>query len=264
MFQSNNPTLKNDAFAPAQTWDAAMGRVTTRERSTTMTLQGTIWKSFTLLMIAAIVGVVGWNAILADHSLLFPFWGIGAIGGLVLGLIITFKPRTAPFLAPAYAIAEGAFIAGASVWWTSFATSGKAAALGTGLVMQAGVLTVGIAACMLIAYGTRLIKPTQRMIAGIAAATGGVIIAGFVAFAASFFVPGLVMSFWQSPLGLAFAGVIVVIAALNLVTDFAIIEQGVENNAPKHMEWYGAFALLVTLVWLYISILRLLALLRRD
>jgi uncharacterized YccA/Bax inhibitor family protein len=270
MFQSNNPALRNDAFAPTQTWDSAMGTgkavggLSTRERSTTMTLSGTVWKSFILLIICAIVGVAGWGMISANPSLLFAFWGGGALTGLVLGLVVTFRPKTAPFLAPLYAIAQGAFVAGASVWWTGFASAGKAASLGTGLVTQAGLITFGVAACMLVAYGTRLIKPTERMLAGIAAATGGVILAGFLMFLASFLFPNLVMGFWDSPLGLAFAGLIVVIAAFNLVSDFALIENGVQNKAPKYMEWYGGFALLVTLVWLYISILRLLAMLRRD
>ncbi len=174
-----------------------------------------------------------------------------------------FKPKTAPVLAPLYAICEGAFVAGASVAWTMYATKGTIGSLGTGLVMQAGVLTIGIAGSMLIAYGTRLIKPTRWMLGAITAVTGGVIFFSFVMFLVSFFFPGSVIGFWQSPLGLVVAGAIVVIAAFNLVSDFALVENGVQNNAPKYMEWYGGFAILVTLVWLYVSLLRLLALLRR-
>ncbi len=267
MFQTNNPALKNQAFAPAQTWDDAMGgveKIAASARSTTMTVAGTAWKSLALLSICAIVAVIGWRMINADRALLFPFWGAGIIGGLILALIILFKPKTAPVLAPLYAICEGAFVAGASVYWTIIATKGTAASLGTGLVLQAGVLTIGIAGSMLIAYGTRIIKPSRKMLGGIAAVTGGVCFFGVVMFMASFFFPGQIQGFWQSPIGLGVAGLIVVVAAFNLVLDFALVENGVQNKAPKYMEWYGGFAILVTLVWLYVSLLRLLALLRRD
>lgn len=264
MFQSNNPALRNQAFAPAQTWDSAMGRaVASRERSTTMTLRGTAIKSGILLAICTVVAGIGWGMIESNRSLILPMWGIGVIAGLVFALIMHFRPKTAPIVAPMYAVAEGLFVAGISAYWTIVASSGKAAALGTGLVMQAALLTIGITAAMLMAYASGFIKPTQRMLAGIASATLGVCFAGFLMFLASFFFPSLVIGFWDSPLGLAFAGLIVVIAAFNLVSDFARIQNGVENQAPKHMEWYGGFALLVTLVWLYVSILRLIALFNR-
>jgi uncharacterized YccA/Bax inhibitor family protein len=117
---------------------------------------------------------------------------------------------------------------------------------------------------MLIAYGTRLIKPTRWMLSCVTAATGGVLFFGLASVVLYMVAPGVVASFWTSPLGLVFAAVVVVIAAFNLVSDFAVVEQGVENQAPKYMEWYGGFAILVTLVWLYVSLLRLLALLRRN
>jgi uncharacterized YccA/Bax inhibitor family protein len=267
MFRTNNPALKPDVFAPAQTWDQFVGAGKTQAaaRPTTMTLQGTVIASGVLLAITTAVAMTGWSMIKNDHSLMLPIWGLGALGGFIIGLIICFKPRTSPVLAPFYAICEGAFVAGASIGWTSIAESGsrKAAALGPDLVIQAGLLTFGISAAMLIAYATRLVKPSQRMLGGIAAATGGVIIFSFAMFLLSWFMPGIIVGFWTSPIGLVFAGVVVVIAAMNLVLDFAIIEDGVQNGAPKYMEWYGAFGLLVTLVWLYVSILRLLALLNR-
>lgn len=269
MFRSNNPALRNDAFAPAQTWDSVhAGRPIAQARPDVMTMSGTVWKSFALLMICTAVGIGGWIAIKENQALFAPMLFGGMIVGFILAMIILFKPRTAPFLAPLYAVAEGAFVAGASIGWTAYAAAGAkgstVASLGTDLVLQAGLLTFGIAACMLIAYGTRLIRPTQRMIGGIVAATGGVIVFSLVMFLLSWFMPGTVMGFWESPLGLAVAGVIVVLAALNLVVDFAFIENGVNNQAPKHMEWFGGFALLVTLVWLYVSLLRLLALIRRN
>lgn len=268
MFQTNNPALRNEAFAPAQTWDSAMGgvqKIGASERSTTMTVSGTAWKSLGLLTICAVVAAIGWRMITNNGALMLPFFGVGIVGALIFGLIISFKPKTAPVLAPVYAIFEGAVVAGASVMWTAYASKASSlSTLGTGLVLQAGVLTIGIAGAMFIAYGTRLIKPTRWMLSGIAAITGGVIFFSFVMFMVSFFFPGQVQGFWQSPIGLGVAGLIVVVAAFNLISDFALIENGAQNKAPKYMEWYGGFALLVTLVWLYISLLRLLALLKRE
>jgi uncharacterized YccA/Bax inhibitor family protein len=228
-----------------------------------MTLQGTVAKTGILLAICTVVAGIGWGMIAANPSLMTPLWGGGAILGFILALVLYFKPQLAPVVAPAYAVAQGAFVAGVSVFWTSVATSGKASALGTGLVMQAALITIGITAAMLMAYASGVIKPTQRMLAGIASATVGVCLAGLLMFLGSFLFPTLFVGFWGSPLGLLFAAIIVVIAALNLVTDFALVQNGVENRAPKYMEWYGGFALLVTLVWLYVSILRLLALFNR-
>src|SRR5690606_17162984 len=152
--------------------------------------------------------------------------------------------------------------AAASLFWMGYVTaSPKAAMLGSTLVLQAGLLTVGISAAMLIAYSTRLIKPSQRLLGGIAAATGGLFFFFIAHLVISFFFPDLVMGMWESPIGLALAGFIVVVATLNLVQDFAIVEAGVASRAPKHMEWFAAFGLMVTLIWLYVSLLRLLALL---
>lgn len=266
MFRTNNPALKNDVFAAPQTWASFTGEQSmAADRPRTMTLSGTLLASGVLVSICTAVAILGWGLIMGNRALLFPMWGVGALGGLVLAFVMFFKPQTSPIVAPMYAAAEGLFVAAASVAWTAYAASGKAAAsVGADLVIQAAVLTFGISGAMLVAYATKLIKPSQRLLGAIAAITGGVIIFGVVMFLVSMFFPGRVIAFWESPLGIPVAGFIVVLAAANLVLDFAQIDEGVRNQSPKHMEWYGGFCLLVTLVWLYVSILRLLALLRRD
>jgi len=267
MFQSRNPTLQNAAFAKPQTWDDFLGpNVLTKPN--VMTLQGTVVKSMVLVAICAISAAACWRFIQSTPGSFMPVMGVGIVGALVLSLIICFKPRTSPYLAPIYALFEGAFVAAASMGWAAYAAgAGRkgniAATLGTDIILQAGILTLGISAGMLIAYATRVIRPSQKLLGAIAGATLGVVFFSFVSFIVSWFAPGLIHGMWQSPFGLLLAGGIVVLAAFNLVMDFALIENGVKNEQPKYMEWYGGFALLVTIVWLYVSILRLLALLSR-
>jgi uncharacterized YccA/Bax inhibitor family protein len=149
-------------------------------------------------------------------------------------------------------VAEGGVVGAASVFTAAFYKGGPT------IVLQAGLLTFGILAALLLAYCSRLIKPTENFKLGVAAATGGVAIVCVASFALRMF--GIQIPYlWDNGIiGIAFAGFVVVVASLNLVLDFDFIEQGTEQGAPKHMEWYGAFGLLVTLVWLYLSILRLL------
>jgi len=262
MFRTNNPVMKADIFERPQTWGDFLGE---KARPNTMTLNGTVIKSMVLLAICAITAIFAWQLIQSEPSSRMALGLGGCLGGVVVGLIITFRPKTAPVLSPIYAILEGCFIAAASYFWASYAAGSKGTAgmLGTNIILQAGLLTFGISAAMLTAYATRIVRPSQKVMGAIAAITGGMFIFSLLAMIVSFFSPGFMMSMWQSPMGIAFAGFIVVLAAANLVLDFAMVEDGVKNGAPKYMEWYAGFGLLVTLVWLYISILRLLALLSR-
>jgi uncharacterized YccA/Bax inhibitor family protein len=275
MFRTSNPALKEEAFKPAQTWDSFMGRpgggpgndVVAAEPKV-MTLQGTVNASFILLCLTGLGAILGFMFLQANPNLLY----ITAFGSSVVAFIagyylIALKPRLAPYLAPVFSVLLGVFATAASIMWAGYAASGKNAGsmVGQTIILQAGVLTLGIAAAMLIAYTTRLIRPSQTLLAGIVAATGGVFFFGLACVVINFFYPAVIQSMWESPIGLAIAAVIVVIAAANLVLDFAIIESGVENRSPKYMEWFAAFGLVLTLVWLYTSILRLLALLsQRD
>jgi len=177
----------------------------------------------------------------------------GTIGGLIAALVTVFKKERAPWSTPVYALLQGLFLGGISaVFKQKF----------PGIVIQAISLTFGTLLALLFAYKSRLIKPTENFKLGIAAATGAIGLVYLVSMVMGFFGKGLPFIYGANPIGIGFSLVVVVIAALNLVLDFDFIENGAAKGAPKYMEWYGAFGLLVTLVWLYIEILRLLAKLR--
>jgi len=174
----------------------------------------------------------------------------GAIGGFVIALVTIFKKTWAPFTVPIYAILEGLFLGGISRFFEdSF----------PGIASQAIFLTLGILGALLLAYKSKIIKPTENFKLGIAAATGGIFLIYMINIIMGFFGSGIPMIHESGMIGIGFSVFVVIIASLNLVLDFDFIEQGVERGAPKYMEWYGAFGLLVTLIWLYLEILRLLA-----
>ncbi|MEO1007751.1 MAG: Bax inhibitor-1/YccA family protein [Planctomycetota bacterium] len=232
-----------------------------------MTYTGTIINSGILLTLTAGTAAALWAT--AADGWAFPLAIGGAIIGLILALVIIFNPKTSPFLAPVYAIVEGAFVAGLSVFWAGYAASKQAAStqaggvvsqLDTSLVAQAAGLTFSIAAVMLAAYALRIIRATPLVVKMIVFATGGVVLFALASILLSFM--GIRLYEFGGPIHIGIAGVVVVVAAFNLVIDFKIIEDGVAAKAPKYMEWYAGFALLVTIVWLYVSLLRLLALLR--
>ena len=179
---------------------------------------------------------------------------VGMFGGLIAALGIMFKPNWAGFLAPAYALLEGLFIGGISaVFNAMFAKSYP------GLVMQAVGLTFGVAIAMFLLYNFRVIRATEKFKSVIIASTLGIGIFYLITIVLNMF--GVNVSFMHdsSPLSIGISLFVVAIAALNLIMDFDMIEQGAERGAPKFMEWYGAFGLLVTIVWLYIEILKLLS-----
>jgi uncharacterized YccA/Bax inhibitor family protein len=180
----------------------------------------------------------------------------GAISGLVLALIISFARRTAPYLTLVYAAAEGLFLGGISL---------AMEAAFPGIVVQAVLLTGGVFATLLVLYRTGIVKATQNFRLMVVAATGGIMVVYLVSMVLRWFGSGIPYIHDSGPIGIGFSLFVVALAAFNLVLDFDFIEHGVESRAPKSMEWYAAFGLLVTLVWLYIEILRLLAKLRsRD
>ena len=185
-----------------------------------------------------------------------PFLIGGGIGGLILALVTVFKREWSGFTAPAYAVCEGLVLGGISaIFELKF----------PGIVMQAVALTFGTLFCLLMAYKTGLIRVTEKFRLGVFVATAAIALVYLVSFVLGFFnlqVPFMVGSGLVS---IGFSLFVVGIASLNLVLDFDFIEHGAEAGAPKYMEWYGAFGLMVTLVWLYIEILQLLAKLRgRD
>jgi uncharacterized YccA/Bax inhibitor family protein len=178
-------------------------------------------------------------------------WMIGGgIGGFIIALVTIFKRTWAPYTAPIYAVLEGLFLGGLSAFFESKYP---------GIVIQAVALTFGILIALLLAYKSRLIKPTENFKLGVVAATGGIFIVYMITFILNLFGVPVGYIHNSSTLGIVFNLFVVVIAALNLVLDFDFIEQGAASDAPKYMEWYAAFGLMVTLIWLYIEILWLLA-----
>ena len=177
----------------------------------------------------------------------------GAIGGFVVALITIFKKQWAAFTAPLYALLEGLFLGGFSAIFE---------AKYPGIVIQAVTLTFGTLFCLLLAYRSGLIKATENFKLGVVAATGGIALIYMATIFLGFFGVRMPFIHESGTIGIAFSLFVVVIAALNLVLDFDFIENGAARGAPKYMEWYAAFGLMVTLIWLYIEILRLLAKLR--
>lgn len=258
-----NPTL--GVFNKPQTWDDARG---ISDRAKVMTLGGTIFASTVLIGITATVATTAWSMLqdgnTVSSAVMPALWG-SLIGGLVLALIIVFKPKAAPFLSPVYAAVQGVFV-GAISLVVARMLDARMDGVGLTTVFQAITLTFGIFAAMLIGYASGILKFGQVVKNCIMAATGGIMIFYVAAILLSFVgVTGMsgMLSFNNGSLiSIGFSLFVVVIASLNLVLDFEFIEKGVEAKAPKYLEWYGAFALLVTLVWLYIEILRLLSKLR--
>jgi len=223
--------------------------------SQTMTVNGTVNKTLVLLVCVLATAAWTWTQFFntRDPSVVMPYVIVGGLGGLVMALVTTFKKEWAPVTAPIYALLEGLLLGGISAIFELRYP---------GIAMEAVALTFGTCVCMLVAYRTGLIKVSQKFMMGVVAATGGIFVVYMVSMLLGFFhiqVPGI---YGSGPIGILFGLAVVVIAALNLVLDFAMIDQGARNGAPKFMEWYGAFGLMVTLVWLYIEILNLLNRLR--
>jgi uncharacterized YccA/Bax inhibitor family protein len=261
MMRTSNPALSEAVF-----------RVHDATASTVMTLQGTVARTAILLGILVIGAGFTWHQAMQGYvageiaqlapgasqlsrvpSAILGYSTGGAIVGLVLAMITIFKPSVSPYTSPLYALAEGVFLGGVSAMFQY---------LYPGIVPEAVALTLGTFAALLTAYATRVIRPTEKFKLGIVAATGGICLFYLATMVLGFFgvhIPALYQAGW---VGIGFSVFVVVIAALNLVLDFDFIETGCAQGAPKYMEWYAGFGLLVTLVWLYMEILRLLMKLR--
>jgi uncharacterized YccA/Bax inhibitor family protein len=247
--KSGNPALNNKTFG------------ITEPSADPMTLNGTVNKTAMLLALMLITAMWTWgrffeasNAGANNIAAVAPLMWVGVIGGAVLALITVFFKRAAPYTAPIYALLEGLAIGGISAFYeVKF----------HGVVIQAVGLTFGTLFCLLMAYKSGLIRATENFKLGIVAATGAIAVLYLVDLGFMFFGKPIGFIHEGGTFGILFSLVVVVIAALNLVLDFDFIESGVEAGAPKYMEWYGAFSLLLTLVWLYLEILRLLSKARR-
>ena len=246
--RSGNPALSADVFQPRAA--SLAGRYDDAQPVATMTVAGTSFKTVVLLGLAVLTAGFTWNQALAGGQNVMPWMVGGLIGGLIFALVTIFKPAWSPITAPVYALFEGLFLGGISAIYS---------ALYDGIVLQAVILTFGTMMTMLIAYGSGLIQVTDKFRAGILAATGGICLVYLATWVMSFFGTSIPYIHGSGMIGIGFSLFVVVIAALNLVLDFDFIERGADAEAPKYMEWYGAFGLMVTLVWLYIEMLRLLA-----
>jgi uncharacterized YccA/Bax inhibitor family protein len=219
----------------------------------TMTIQGTVTKTLLLLAFAYATAVFSWQfASFKPVMAQLAAFG-GAIAGLVFALITIFKKEWSPATAPAYALAEGVFLGAISAFFE---------AMYGGIVIQAVLLTFGTLFALLLAYTSGIVKATENFKMGVVAATGAIFLVYLANFVMGFFGMSVPFLHDSGPIGIGISVVIVIVAALNLVLDFDFIEQGAGQGVPKYMEWYAGFGLLVTLVWLYLEILRLLVKLR--
>jgi len=240
--RSSNPAMTGKIFEKAGT--AAQG-------SSTMTINGTINKIGIMLLLVIAAAAYTWNIVMgADPGRASTLAMVGAIGGFIMALVTIFRPKSAAITAPIYAILEGLFLG---------AISAIINAQYPGVAFQAVLLTIGTLFTMLFLYRSGRIRATPKFRRGVMMATGAVFFAYLISWIMGMF--GMSMGFMHSsgPLGILINMVIIVIAALNLIMDFDFIEKGSQMGAPKYMEWYGAFGLMVTLIWLYIEFLRLLS-----
>jgi uncharacterized YccA/Bax inhibitor family protein len=243
LLKSGNPTLTEKIF------DKSLS--TTNEG--VMTVRGTLNKfGFVFLMMMA-SSAFTWHAFQQGQNVTGYMFG-GIFGGLIVALVITFKRSWAGYLAPLYGLLEGLFVGSISALINySFADKYP------GIVLQAVGLTFGAALAMFLLYNFRIIRATQRFKSIIFTATAGIAIFYLIAMVLRMFGIDIPFLHEGSAIGIGFSVFVVAIAALNLILDFDMIETGSEMGAPKYMEWYCAFGLLVTIVWLYIEILRLLS-----
>lgn len=237
MFRSGNPALKADTFTGVRAYgDSAM------------TLEGSVNKTGISLLVLLATAALQWNGAFGAVTPVAMLAGL--IGGFVVALATVFKKEWSPVTTPLYAALEGLALGGISLVFE---------ARYPGIVINSVGLTFGTLAALLVAYRSGLIRATENFKLGVFAATGGIAILYLVSMAMGFFGKSIPYIHGSGPIGIGFSLVVVVIAALNLVLDFDFIERGTESGAPKFMEWYAAFGLLVTLVWLYLEMLRLLS-----
>jgi len=253
--RTGNPALSENAF------DREAGL---SNDSSVMTIGGAIQKTAILTVLLVAAGAVSWTLVndggtalespVKSFRLLF---GLGApLLGFAVALLISFVPKTAPFASPVYAVLQGLFLGAISSWMN---------AAYAGIAIEAALLTVGTLAVMLFLYASRWIVVTNKLRTGIIAATGAVCLMYLATFLLRLFGVNFPFLSGSGPVSIGISMLVVAVAAFNLVLDFDTIERGARARAPKYMEWYSAFGLLVTLVWLYLEILRLLAKLRgRD
>jgi uncharacterized YccA/Bax inhibitor family protein len=243
MFKTSNPALNEKTFE---------GRIAAGEA---MTLQGTVNKTgFLLFCVSATASWTWWVANTQGAEAAAPWMVGGIFGGLVFALVTIFKKEWSPFTAPAYALLEGLALGGISAFLERSYH---------GIAINALGLTLGVTFVMLALYTSGVLRATPKFTMGVVAATGGIFVVYMVDLVLRFFGHSVPLLNSSGPLGIGVSVVIVIIAALNLILDFDFVQTGVRVGAPKYMEWYGAFGIMVTLIWMYLEIIRLLAKMRQ-
>ncbi|MEM6750635.1 MAG: Bax inhibitor-1/YccA family protein [Planctomycetota bacterium] len=252
-----------DAGFNLQDATSTSGRIESADR---MTVGGTAMKSLIALGIVVCAAGITWAATMSMASggeapgWLIPATFGGLIAGAIIGLVTCFKPHLAPYTTPLYCLAEGLFLGTISAVYQLVYSPGEGL---DGIVGQAVLLTMGVAGGMFGLYGTRIIKVTDKLRAGIMIATAGVMLAYLASIVMNLFGATMPYLHDSGPIGIGISLVIVAVAAFNLLLDFDFIERGAAMGLPKWGEWYGAFGLMVTLIWLYLEMLRLLAKLKQ-
>ena len=250
LFKTSNPALGSKAFQ-----DAARGYGGALDVTDRMTVNGTVHRTGVLLVCALASAAYTWHGYMQTHdpASIGGLLMLGVFGGFITALITIFKQSWAPVTAPIYALCEGLFLGGISAFLDLRYP---------GIAIQAVGLTFGVLLTMLAVYSSGMIRVTNKFRIGVIAATGGIALFYLLEMILGFFGVNFVAVNGSGPIGIVFSLFVCAIAALNLVLDFDFIEQGVNYGAPKFMEWYGAFGIMVTLVWLYLEILRLLSKMR--
>lgn len=243
LFKSGNPVFNEKAFNGSVEW----------QQTEVMTEKGTLNKFGLMMILLFAAASFTWKAA-AEGKDVMAWIVVSMFAGLLAGIVLTFKKQWGSFLAPVYALAEGVFLGGISAYFNyAFAKTAP------GIIMQAVMLTFGVVVAMFALYRFGVIKATERFKSVVITATAGVAIFYLLAIVLRMFGIQMPLIHESTTLGIVFSLIVVAIAALNLILDFDFIEQGAKRGAPKYMEWYGAFGLLVTIIWLYLEILKLLA-----
>ena len=246
--KSSNPVLSQSTFS---------GSAVHVGYGPAMTIAGTVNKTGILMLCVLAAAAYTWNQFMTtrDMAAMGGYTMIGAFGGFIVAMVTVFKKEWAPVTAPVYALLEGLFLG---------ALSATMELRFPGIAIESVALTFGTCVCLLLAYRAGVIRATEKFTLGVVAATGGIALVYVASMILGLFhvqVPGI---FGGGPIGIIFSLVVVTVAALNLILDFSMIEEGARRSAPKYMEWFSAFGLIVTLVWLYLEIFRLLSKLRDN
>jgi uncharacterized YccA/Bax inhibitor family protein len=251
LMKTSNPALSENTFRNLSS--TQYGGII--DETTRMTLNGTVNKTGVLLLCAIGTAAWTWRLFLQSHDMadVTPWMLIGVFGGLICAMVTIFKKEWSPITAPIYALLEGLVLGGLSALME---------VRYPGIAIQAVGLTFGTLFVLLLAYRSGMIQVTQKFRLGVVAATGGIMVFYLLQMLLGFFGFQFTSINGSGPIGIGFSLIVVGVAALNLVLDFDFIERGVQYGAPKYMEWYGAFGIIVTLVWLYLEMLRLLSKLR--